>query len=420
LKACFLGNADYLPACSAIADHEVITLASTTTLLSLTPTSIYPDEPVTATVKVEPAPEVDTVVWVSSDSVSLVTVPIPAGTTTATATMVPSPSAPSGISQVTARFAGTYHLEPSTSAPIEFEVHRDSQQLNIVPSPAPVLQGQPLQVAVTLTPPRDEPDFGLLLSLSGPPGSGQGDSCSVYLDSSGHGSVDVPTGWMAAGEWRFAAGVGPTVRMTAASAGGTFRVIEDTPPTGTIAIDAGAAVTPSAMVGVNLAASDGYTGSGVVAVALSNDGEQWSEFPHQPVVEWTLAPVAGIATVHAKWLDADGNWSTPVTDTIQVDAVAPVVTKPTTAIEAGGATVGSTVPVRVAWSGSDTGSGVTGVDLELSTDAGAYLPLATDLSGSSTVRALAPGHRYRLRARAKDAADNASAWIASFARARSR
>ena len=90
-----------------------------------------------------------------------------------------------------------------------------------------------------------------------------------------------------------------------------------TPPTGSVLIASGATTTTKSTVSVNVPATDSQ--SVVAEVALSNNGSAWTVRPYGPAQLWTLAAGEGTRTVFAKWRDAAGNWSTPVSDSIVVD-----------------------------------------------------------------------------------------------------
>lgn len=91
--------------------------------------------------------------------------------------------------------------------------------------------------------------------------------------------------------------------------------VDTTPPTGNIAINGNAAYTSSRAVTLTLSASDG---SGrVVAMRFSNDGTTWSgESTYAATQAWALSKGYGVKKVYARFKDASGNWSSPVSDKI--------------------------------------------------------------------------------------------------------
>lgn len=98
---------------------------------------------------------------------------------------------------------------------------------------------------------------------------------------------------------------------------------DTTPPTGSITINGGAAATRTTTVTLTLSASD--TG-GVTQMQFSNDGVTFSTpEPYATTKSWTLASGDGTKTVRAKFKDAAGNWSAPVSDTIVLDTTPPTL-----------------------------------------------------------------------------------------------
>ncbi len=95
--------------------------------------------------------------------------------------------------------------------------------------------------------------------------------------------------------------------------GGTPHISDTTPPTNTsITINEGEDTTTSASVVLNLSAEEAEW------MAISNDpdftGASWEVYDSSK--NWTLTPGPGLKTVYAKFRDAVGNVSEPVSDTI--------------------------------------------------------------------------------------------------------
>ena len=116
------------------------------------------------------------------------------------------------------------------------------------------------------------------------------------------------------------------------AASGSVRVtLDSTAPGGRLTINNDAQYTNSASVTLNLSAQDNNGGSGISQMQFSNDGSTWSS-PEAFVTTkaWTLPSGDGNKTVFAKFSDAVGNWSAPVSDTIILDTLAPaiIVTSP--------------------------------------------------------------------------------------------
>jgi hypothetical protein len=158
-------------------------------------------------------------------------------------------------------------------------------------------------------------------------------------------------------------------------------------------------------------ASDGGSAIGGYSATASPGGKTCG---------WTAGPltctIAGLAdgvytvTVTASNGAGDGPPSGPSAQ-FRVDATPPTATAPVATLTAGTA-LGSTVPVALAWSGADAGSGIGHYELALSTNGGAYAVIASP-AGAALTRQLAPSatRTYRFRVRAVDGAGNTSAWI---------
>ena len=109
---------------------------------------------------------------------------------------------------------------------------------------------------------------------------------------------------------------------------GTTQTItyDKTAPTGTsVSINAGAAYTTTASVTLATAATD--VPAGVTQMRFSNDNVNWSTLQaYATSASWTLAAGDGTKTVYARFLDAIGNTSAAVSDTIVLDTTAPTGT----------------------------------------------------------------------------------------------
>lgn len=100
---------------------------------------------------------------------------------------------------------------------------------------------------------------------------------------------------------------------------------DTTLPTGSISINAGAAATKTVNVTLTLSATD--NAGSVTQMQFSNDGATYSTAEAYAATKaWALALGDGTKTIYAKFKDAAGNWSAPVTDTITLDMTAPSLT----------------------------------------------------------------------------------------------
>ena len=137
---------------------------------------------------------------------------------------------------------------------------------------------------------------------------------------------------------------------------GTSQTItyDKTAPTGTsVLIAGGAAYATSPTVTLTTAANGGVSGMG--QMQFNNEGGAWSTpqaYSTNPT--WTLSAGDGTKTVGAKFIDANGNPSAPVYDTIILDTTKPAGS----VLIAGGAGYATSPGVTLTLSGSDA-NGVT-------------------------------------------------------------
>ena len=97
--------------------------------------------------------------------------------------------------------------------------------------------------------------------------------------------------------------------------------------------------------------------------------------------------------------------------TVTPDATAPVVGGLSESFP--GQTIGSSAALRLAWTGSDVGSGVARYDLQVSVDGGSYRALAlAGPTATSALRAMTFETASRYRVRATDRAGNTGPWVA--------
>ena len=181
---------------------------------------------------------------------------------------------------------------------------------------------------------------------------------------------------------------------------------------GPVVVNRGAGATNVAAVSVF------HPATSAGEVRLSNNGTKWIVRPYaSSTASWSLTDPAaggtagdGTKRVWVSWRAPGGAWSAPASDTIRLDRLAPRAAAPVVTLRVGGVVVSGLVPVRVGWSGTDTGSGIVRHELAQSRDGGPWTSVSTALTGFSTTRALAPYHTYRFRVRSVDRAGNASAW----------
>lgn len=132
----------------------------------------------------------------------------------------------------------------------------------------------------------------------------------------------------------------------------TTAVIDITPPTGTVSINNGATLTNSVVVTLQLTCAD--LQGACSQVQFSNNNVLWSTADaYAPGKSWTLATGDGLKVVYARFSDAAGNWSAPVTASITLDA-----TLPSGSVSISGAPLVNSAAVTLVLSCSDdSGSG---------------------------------------------------------------
>lgn len=116
------------------------------------------------------------------------------------------------------------------------------------------------------------------------------------------------------------------VNNTSVVATSTAIRYDNTPPTGTILVNANASYASSSTVNLNLAMSD--VGFGVAQMQFSNDNIYWSGWEATSTSRsgWNLAGAQGTSTVYARFIDLAGNISsTTISDDIILDTIAPIL-----------------------------------------------------------------------------------------------
>ncbi|MEJ5312349.1 MAG: Ig-like domain-containing protein [Anaerolineae bacterium] len=155
-------------------------------------------------------------------------------------------------------------------------------------------------------------------------------------------------------------------------------VLDTAAPLGSVTINGGVTYVTTTLVTLDLSASDA---NGVAAMRFSNDNTTYSGWvtyaPHYP---WTLTGGDGVKTVYAEFQDNVGNISSPTTDNITLDTIAPTGTINLS----GGAEYINTPQVTVNLSAADT-NGIT--QMRLSNDGvtySAWMAYATTTSWTLT------------------------------------
>jgi len=174
--------------------------------------------------------------------------------------------------------------------------------------------------------------------------------------------------------------------------------VDNEPPTGTIAINGGAAATNSRTTTLTLAATDDL--GPVTHMRFSNTGTSFSaDEVYATTKTWTLTTGAGTKTVFVEFRDAAGNWSAPITDTIVFDTTAATVS----GVAATNVTNGSAI---ITWTSSEPAT--SQVEYGPTISYGSLTEVDTTLvtAHSTALAGLNPSTLYNYRVRSVDAAGN--------------
>ncbi|HEY7130623.1 MAG TPA: S8 family serine peptidase [Candidatus Limnocylindrales bacterium] len=97
---------------------------------------------------------------------------------------------------------------------------------------------------------------------------------------------------------------------------------------------------------------------------------------------------------------------------VTVDHSLPTTTAPVVVPNVRAAVSGSTMPIRVTWTGSDSGTGIVRYEIQRSINGHAFTSYSTTLTSPSTTMGVSSGMTMRLQVRAVDAAGNVGKWMA--------
>lgn len=150
-------------------------------------------------------------------------------------------------------------------------------------------------------------------------------------------------------------------------------------PTGTVAINNGNATTDTPAVTMSVPATDAGSGMALVRLSDSNavdgnnvlNGAGSTSFTYAPSIAWTLPAGLGTKTVYAQWRDAAGNWSAPISDTIDVvdDTTRPIAPASVSYTLLGDGRQG--IPVKLSWTAGSDNKGVQGYRIYKQVNGGA-------------------------------------------------
>ncbi len=154
-----------------------------------------------------------------------------------------------------------------------------------------------------------------------------------------------------------------------------------------------------------------YDGARLIGAATTSGSGAWSFT--------TDALADGARQMSATATDASGNTSpASATLTVALDTAKPTVEAPAQGFVSPSQLGASTIPVKLDWSGSDSGSGIDRYELGQSANGGSYSAINLPAQTTTTITpSLASGNAYRFRVLARDEAGNSSGWVegSSFA-----
>lgn len=175
-------------------------------------------------------------------------------------------------------------------------------------------------------------------------------------------------------------------------------VDNEVPAAGTVVINGGAAYTGSTASTLTLSATDAVTS--ITQMRFSNNGTTFgTAVAYNTTASWTLATGAGSKTVYAQFKDAAGNWSPVSSDTIILDATAPIIsTVAVTNITGTSATI--------TWTTDEPATSQANYGLTTSYGSTTLIDNTLLTSHSHVISGLNPNTTYNFRVRSKDAAGN--------------
>jgi hypothetical protein len=135
---------------------------------------------------------------------------------------------------------------------------------------------------------------------------------------------------------------------------GALAFMEGTPPSGSVSINGGASFATCVAVNLTLSATD--NNGTVSSMRFSNDNSTWSAWePYATSKVWPLAPGDGGKTAYVQFQDDTGNISSPYSDSITLDTIAPTGS----IMINSGAVMTTNLSVALTLNASDAGSGTS-------------------------------------------------------------
>lgn len=183
---------------------------------------------------------------------------------------------------------------------------------------------------------------------------------------------------------------------------------DKTPPSGSIKINNNSSYTSSSSVTLNLSATDKGSGMKKGKMRFSSDNYVWTSAENYKTSKsWSLASGDGSKTVYAKFCDSNGNWmKSGSSDTIILDTSKP--SKPT--VSDSGSSTGSSSSLYASWSSSDSTSGISEYQYQLTQDSStgtvkvSWTSAGTSTSVTKSGLSLTSGKSYYFGVKAKNGA----------------
>jgi hypothetical protein len=166
--------------------------------------------------------------------------------------------------------------------------------------------------------------------------------------------------------------------------------------------------------------SQGYRGGQLARLSATGDEDwQYTQLGNPTVGEWDYVDVArGAAYLYVVRHHTQYNPTRETHDVVALSGVSPAtgceplpsVTAPIHRLTVGSISSTGKIPHLLEWSAAGGSGGIARYELRQSTNGGAWVKVATGITGPSTIRSIKAKRSYRFSVRAIDGAGRASAW----------
>ena len=238
IKVCFNGTIAYLPGCSDVVPMVVTSHPSTTTM-TIGPSTVYPDEPFTIAVNVDPPPQEEGQVAIGTATHPRIVLgidPVTGHGEYTSTSYLSSGAFPMGSYDLQAFFRGTTRVDPSSSAIVHMTVRLDEATLQTGATAGPVTVGDPITFSASVSPTPTEPSASVDFFVHGPAETGFGDNVGFSLNGNTTGQVTVDTDHWPAGEYWYTATFGGDPQLAQAADEGTFTMVDVDTPSGEVSV----------------------------------------------------------------------------------------------------------------------------------------------------------------------------------------